>query len=153
MFQKLKAFFRLGRSNQPVAQAQPERLKDLSPAFQGLIPATVATCSADGEPNVTYISQVYYVDEGHVALSFQFFNKTKRNVSENPKAIVQVIHPETGVDWQLELDYDHSESEGDLYDQMAMQLEAIASAQGMAGVFKLQAADVYEIKSVKSFIR
>ena len=46
------------------------------PAMQGLIPACVTTCSAAGEPNTTVISQVWYVDEDHVALSHQFFNKT-----------------------------------------------------------------------------
>ena len=46
------------------------------PAMQGLISACVKTCSAAGEPNTTASSQVWYVDEDHVALSHQFFNKT-----------------------------------------------------------------------------
>ena len=122
-----------------------KKLKDIKSALQGVVPATVATCSAEGEPNITYISQVYFVDDEHVALSFQFFNKTARNVKENPKAAVQVVLPETGEDWRLELEYDHSETEGLLFDQMNMQLEAIASTQGMEDVFKLKAADVYKV--------
>ena len=54
------------------------------------IPAVVVTCSADGIPNATIISQVHYVDASHIALSFQFFNKTIRNVRENPHAGVSL---------------------------------------------------------------
>ena len=48
-------------------------LGEVRPCLEGAIPAMMATCGADGTPNVAYISQVYYVDEGHVSLSFQFF--------------------------------------------------------------------------------
>ena len=61
---------------------------EIKPVMENGIPAIVVTCSADGIPNATIISQVYYVDETHVALSFQFFNKTIRNVRENPNACV-----------------------------------------------------------------
>ena len=40
--------------------------KDMLPAFQGVIPPTLATASLDGIPNVTYISQVHYIDEDHL---------------------------------------------------------------------------------------
>ena len=63
----------------------PEEIK---PAMQGVLPSHVVTCALDGTPNATVVSQVYYVDETHLALSFQFFNKTIRNVRENPQATV-----------------------------------------------------------------
>lgn len=122
---------------------------DLKPALQGVVPASLATCSATGEPNVTYISQVFYVDPERVAISFQFFNKTIRNVRQNPKAYAKVVHPETGEEWGLQIEYDHSETEGPVFEAMDMQLEALASMQGMSGVFKLQAADIYRVRSVE----
>jgi hypothetical protein len=59
-------------------------LDAIRPCFEGAIPAVMATCAADGTPNVAYISQVYYVDARHVALSFQFFNTTRKNILANP---------------------------------------------------------------------
>lgn len=117
------------------------------------IPAVMVTCSADGIPNVTVISQVYYVDERHVALSFQFFNKTIRNVRENPYAYVCVSDIAGQRDWILQLGFERSETEGTIFDAMDMQIEAIASVTGMSGIFKLRAADVYRVLSVEQLSR
>jgi uncharacterized protein len=126
------------------------RLPDeIKPVMENGIPAIVVTCSDDGIPNATIISQVYYVDKTHVALSFQFFNKTIRNVRENPQACVAVNDVVANIKWILDVQYDHSETEGPIFDQMDMQIEAIASATGMAGIFKLRAADIYRVKSFK----
>ena len=118
---------------------------EIKPAMEGVIPAHIGTCSLDGTPNVTALSQVYYVDADHVALSFQFFNKTTKNVRENPRAVVHIINPETFDSWDLELEYDHSETSGPVFDAMDMRLEAIASMTGMTGIFKLRAADIYRV--------
>ena len=114
------------------------------------IPAVVVTCSVDGIPNATIISHVHYVDESHIALSFQFFNKTIRNVRENPHACVSLNDIRSNTQWILDVQYDHSEAEGPIFEEMDMRIEAIASASGMAGIFKLRAADVYRVKSFKS---
>ena len=121
---------------------------EIKPAMQGVIPSHVVTCSGDGTPNASAISQVYYVDPDHVALSHQFFNKTVRNVRENPRAVVWIISPETFDTWDLELEYDHSETSGPIFETMDMQIEAIASIVGMKGIFKLRSADIYRVVSV-----
>jgi hypothetical protein len=120
----------------------PEALR---PAFQGIIPALLATCARDGEPNVTYLSQVHLVDPRRVALSCQFFNKTRRNVEENPYATVLLHHPVTFETFRLKLRFDHPETRGPLFDEMSMRIQAIASHSGMAGVFRLISADVYDV--------
>ena len=123
----------------------PEEIK---PAMQGVIPSDVVTCARDGTPNTTAISQVYYVDADHVALSHQFFNKTVRNVRENPRAAVWLISPKTFDSWDLEVEFERSETSGPVFETMDMQIEAIASMVGMKGIFKLRAADIYRVISV-----
>jgi len=123
---------------------------EIRPVLDNGIPAIMVTCSADGVPNTTVISQVYYVDDTHVALSFQFFSKTIRNVRENPRAHVTVNDIPGLTTWLLELEFEHSETEGSIFDAMDMQIEAIASMTGMSGIFKLRAADIYRVISVEN---
>ncbi len=124
-------------------------LASLSACFQGVIPSIIATSSKDGEPNVTYLSQVYYLDEKHVALSCQFFNKTKQNVMENPYAAVELHDAVTFQTYDLDLKYVRSETEGPLFEQMRIRIEAIASHTGMSGIFRLLSADIYEVLDVR----
>jgi hypothetical protein len=123
-------------------------LESLATCFQGLLPAQLFTCSSDGIPNAAYLSHVEYVDSSHVALSFQFFNKSRRNITENPQAFVIVLDPDTGQGWGMRLKYVRSEFSGPLFERMALRIEAIASYCGLKGIFKLRAADVYEVLTV-----
>jgi len=126
------------------------RLESLASCFQGLIPGTLHTCSRSGIPNVAVLSHVDYVDSTHVALSFQFFNKSKANISENPNALVRVNDPDTGGGWQLRLRYVRTETSGPVFDRMFLRIEAIASYSGLKGIFKLLGADIYEVLSVEA---
>jgi len=125
-------------------------LQDIRACFEGIIPAVVATCSADGTPNVAYISQVFYADERHVALSFQFFNKTRQNILANPRATALVIHPATAAFYRLHIRYLRTETEGPLFEGMRAQLAGIASHAGMQDVFRLLGSDVYEVEAVEA---
>ncbi|HEY8549668.1 MAG TPA: GAF domain-containing protein [Vicinamibacterales bacterium] len=127
-------------------------LDSLAPCFQGLVPATLHTCSRDGIPNVALVSNVDYVDASHVALSYQFFNKSRRNIAENPDAFVRMFDPDTMQGYELRLRYVRSETSGPLFDTMALRIEAIASHSGLKGIFRLLAADVYEVLSVSEAI-
>ena len=118
------------------------------PALQGMFPSWITTASGDGEPNTTVISQIWYVNETEVALSFQFFNKTKKNISQNPHAFATILNPDTFEMYNLELEYCRTEIDGDLFDEMDMKLEAIASMSGMSGIFELKGADIYKVNSI-----
>lgn len=127
----------------------PIRLSDISRCFQGVIPSIIATSDAVGTPNVTYVSQVFLIDDGHVALSCQFFNKTRRNLDQNPRASAEIYDPITFDAYRLRLRFLRSEKSGPLFNTMAMRIDAIASHTGMAGVFRLLAADVFEVVRIE----
>ena len=130
-------------------------LADLVRCFQGVIPCVVATADASGVPNVTYVSHLYLVDAKHVALSRQFFNKTAKNLVENPRASVTFYDPVTFEAYELLLRYLRTETSGPLFAKMSMRIDAIASHTGMKGVFTLVGADVLEVvaaEKVEGFI-
>ena len=122
---------------------------EIRPVMENGVPVVVATCSADGIPNVSIVSEVYYVDPGTIALSFQFFSKTIRNVRENPQTTIILNDIKGGRRWILQAQYDHSETDGPIFDAMDMQIEAIASVTGMSGIFKLRSADLYKVSGVE----
>jgi adenylate cyclase len=109
----------------------------------------IATCAADGTPNVSYASQVHYVDRRHVALTFQFFNKTHENILVNPRATVFLTHPDTVAKYLLHLKFQRCEEAGPLFESMKARLAGIASHTGMAGVFRLRGSDVYEVLAIE----
>lgn len=123
-------------------------LESLTSCFQGLIPAWLCTCSRDGIPNVAMLSHVDYVDSRHVALSFQFFNKSKRNISENPRAMVRLYDPDSLQIYELRLRFVRTEMAGSTFESMRLRIEAIASHSGLKGIFKLLGADIYEVLEV-----
>ena len=127
----------------------PLDLDAIRPALEGSIPGVMATCAADGTPNVTYLSQVEYVDAAHLALSFQFFNKTRRNVLDNPQVELLVIHPLTGAMFKIAGRYLRTETEGPLFERMKAKLAGIASHTGMSGVFHLRGSDIYAVTGVE----
>jgi adenylate cyclase len=120
-------------------------LEAIRRCLEGVVPSTICTVAPDGTPNVTYLSIVHYVDASHVALSFQFFNKSRANIERNPRAQVVVVDPDFARQFRLDLVFERSEASGPLFDRMNTRLTAIASQTGMAGVFRLRGADVYRV--------
>ncbi|MEY4513546.1 MAG: hypothetical protein RLZZ450_5668 [Pseudomonadota bacterium] len=125
------------------------RLEQLVRCFEGITPCAIATAAPDGTPNITYLSQVQYIDSTHIALSRQFFNKTQQNLRENPRASLQFYDPLTFHAYHALIRFDHSETSGPLFDAMSARIQVIATHTGMAGVFRLIGADVCEVLSVE----
>jgi predicted pyridoxine 5'-phosphate oxidase superfamily flavin-nucleotide-binding protein len=120
----------------------------LAACFEGFVPSTIATVSADGTPNVTYLSKVHAIDDEHVALSNQFFSKTSRNLAENPRACVLVIDPERWDQYRLTLLYERTERHGPVFDRLYADIEVLAAVGGFP--FKLRSADIYRVLRVEA---
>ncbi|MDH4190910.1 MAG: GAF domain-containing protein [Betaproteobacteria bacterium] len=127
-------------------------LSSIRRCLEGAVPALIATCAPDGTPNVVPLSQVHFVDDAHVALSYQFFSKTRQNVLSNPRAVVQVMDPLNGTCYELAVEYLRTETHGPLFESMKAKLAGIASQTGMAKVFRLLGSDVYRVLNAKCVV-
>lgn len=125
-------------------------IKPLRRSMEGIVAAVLTTCDSDGMPNVSMISQVHFVDSDHVALSYQFFNKTRRNVLATRRASVMITDPVTLVTHRLALDFVETQSQGAVFETMKAKLAGIASHHGMDGVFRLLGADIYRVRAVEA---
>jgi hypothetical protein len=90
------------------------------------------------------------LDSNHVALSFQFFNKSRKNVLENPKAQVLLVEPATFRQFQLDLVYEATLTEGPIFERLRVHLDAVASQIGMSHIFSLRGADVFQVLSCRA---
>ncbi len=124
-------------------------LESLDRCFQAVIPGMFTTASLDGEPNMIAVSYVHRIDDKHVAISRQFFRKTHANLQENPRARVALMDPMTMDTYRLSLRFDHEETSGPIFEHMSARIDAAASMTGMHGVFRLQAAIVFEVTDVE----
>jgi adenylate cyclase len=125
------------------------RIETIRECLEGIIPGHIATCDAEGIPNLAYFSQVQYIDNEHVALSYQFFNRTRQNIlGHSPVRLLLTSHL-TGAQYWLSLQYLRTETAGPLFEQMKAKLAGIASHEGMSGVFRLLGSDIYRILSIQ----
>ena len=125
------------------------RLADLSACFEGVIPSVIASASADGMPNASYLSHVVRVDHEHVALSNQFFAKTAANVRANPKVTLILVDGLTGDQFLLDIGFVRSVDAGLLFDKIARQLKASSAQVGMSDVMRLRSADIFRVHQIE----
>ena len=97
---------------------------------------------------MNYLSHVEYVDENHVALTYQFFNRSRANVMATGRAALAVEWPYTGACITMQLGYERTETEGPVFERLRAKLAGIAAHTGMEKVFRLQGADIYRVHSL-----
>lgn len=124
------------------------RLSDLASCFEGVIPSIIATASADGTPNVSYLSHVVQVDGEHIALSNQFFAKTAANIRANPNATLVLVDCLTGDQFQIDVRFVRAVDSGPLFEKVSLQLKASSAQVGMSEIMRLRSADVFRVLKV-----
>lgn len=125
------------------------RIENIRECLEGIIPGHIATCDQEGMPNLAYLSQVEFIDNEHVALSYQFFNRTRQNVlADSPVRLLLTSHL-TSAQYRLTLHYLRTEAAGPLFERMRAKLAGIASHTGMSGIFQLLGADIYRVLNIE----
>ena len=117
--------------------------------MEGVIPPVLCTASAERVPNVSYLSLCEYVDPLHIALSYQFFNRSRENVLATRRASLTLDDPYTGAGVVLQLEYQRTETEGAVFERLRAKLMGIASHIGMDKVFHLRGADIYRVLEMR----
>jgi len=125
-------------------------LADIATCFLGEIPATMATCSADGVPNLVHLSQVFLVDDDHVAVSNQFLAKSAANLAANPMATLVLVDPVSYDNFKLLVRLVRSEQEGERFESASTSIDAVAALTGMSDVFQLRSIDVFRVVDVSA---
>jgi adenylate cyclase len=120
-------------------------LSDIEACFQGVIPSYMATCSSEGEPNVTAVSIIHLLSPSRVGVSCQFLNKSLRNLRDTGRAQLIALHPETLADYLLDVRFERLVESGPVFDKMDATLEGIASQSGMVGTFSLSGVAEFEV--------
>jgi hypothetical protein len=120
-------------------------MSQLRDCFEGVVPSVIATLDGKGVPNVSYASQVYLVDDDHVALSNQFFSKTIANVRETGRATALVVDPKMGAQYELDLQFERAEESGETFERLSAHLQAMLAHHGEGIPWGLRSADIFKV--------
>ena len=117
--------------------------------MEGVIPPTLCTASVEHMPNVSYLSLAEYIDPQHIALSYQFFNRSRENVLATRRAALTLDDAYSGAGVVLQLEYLRTETEGPVFERLRAKLMGVASHAGMDQVFHLRGADIYRVLELR----
>lgn len=133
----------------PKPAAPGPTLRDVRLLLEGVIPPSMCTVSAQGVPHVNFLSHVEYVDDQHLALTYQFLNQSRANIMATGRVALAVECPHHhGACITLQLRYEGTQTQGPVFERMRAKLAGIAAHTGMEKVFRLQGADIYRVTSL-----
>lgn len=124
-------------------------LRALRRLLEGVIPPAMCSVSEDGVPHAAFLSQAEFVDDEHLAMTFQFFNRTRANVLATGRVALMVEDPESKIGVMLRLRYLRTETAGPVFERLRAKLAGIAAHTGMERVFHLRGADLYHVEALR----
>ena len=120
--------------------------QDCMDLINNVYAAAVATCDANGVPNVVCCSMKQAYDDEAIMISDQYLNKTLANLRVNPKMSVSVWDETHGYQVKGTVVY---ENEGPRYEAIAAQVHQILNSMGYdyysKGVCWMHVEEVYSI--------
>lgn len=121
------------------------QLESIRDCLRAGLPSSMATCSPDGRLQIEYVSRVEYLDRERVATSRQAFNRGPVQLASSPFSQVVVTRPATAEEFRIDLRYLHTTTEGEEFEAVRANLDAIASHTGMGPGFRLRGLDVHQV--------
>ena len=118
--------------------------EEIKESLKGTKIAFLATASKDGAPNVVPIGAFKFLDDETLLISDQFFNKTLKNLQENPR-IALVWWGEKG-GFQVKADIT-IHTEGEIFRQNVEWVRGIKETLRPKSAIVGKITDVYLIKS------
>jgi adenylate cyclase len=120
-------------------------LESVRDCLRAGLPSPLATCSPDGTPHISFLSRVQYLDRERVATSRQSFNRGVAEMHVSPFSQTLIVRPATGEQFRLDLRYLHTTAEGEEFEAMRANLDAIAPHTGLDSAFRLRGLDVHRV--------
>ncbi|WP_174803184.1 GAF domain-containing protein [Martelella limonii] len=121
-------------------------LEAIRESLEGIMPSVIATSDAAGMPNISYLSQVHYIDSEHVGLSNQFFSKTAANIEITGRAKLVVLDGRNGMQHVLDLVFERSVRSGEIFERLAAQFDVMSGLQETSHMLALRAVDIYRVE-------
>jgi len=81
----------------PMVKMPPE----VKEVLQKQKPTPIATAAKDGTPNVVFIGFLKVLDEENIMIGDNFFNKTAKNLEENPRISILCYDAESKRSYQI----------------------------------------------------
>lgn len=124
--------------------------EEMHPALMGVVPAAIITSNKEGSSNITNIARVWFVDSHHVAIANHMLNKSIQNLRDNPFAFIRTMDINTFMTWELEVEYEGSNSDGETFLEMKKQFEVLSMMLESGNPITVKSAEVFRVLSVRS---